>query len=507
MAPQFDVFEMHIPPLYVLIPGCLAVLTILYISSHLIYNLYFHPLASYPGPKSHAAARLPYVYYHLTGQLPYKCHQLHTTYGDVVRIAPDELSFTNPNAWKDIYGHRQGHTPMPKDMAFYNRPPTGVDSLITANREDHSRYRRLVSHAFSDKALREQEPLIKGYVDLLIQRLHERATTGPLEMVAWYNWTTFDLIGDLAFGESFGCLENCTYHPWISMLFASIKAGAFLSSLKRYGIKSMMAVLVPKGLLHKRREQLQLTEQKVMKRLEQGTGRPDFMSHILRHNDEKGMKVPEIIVNSALLIVAGSETTATLLSGATYHLLKNPRVMEKLQREIRGAFKEEKDIDIAGVNGLEYLLAVLDEAMRMYPPVPTGLPRRVPGDGDVINDRWVPGGTAVSVNQWSTYRSEANFREPNSFIPERFLDDPRFASDNKQALQPFSVGPRNCVGRNLAYAEMRLILAQVIWNFDMELAAESENWADQKIFSLWEKEPLQVKLTPVVRKSKGQSAE
>ena len=215
-------------------------------------------------------------------------------------------------------------------------------------------------------------------------------------MVAWYNWTTFDLIGDLAFGESFGCLENCTYHPWISMLFASIKAGAFLSSLKRYGIKSMMAVLVPKGLLNKRREQLQLTEQKVMKRLEQGTGRPDFMSHILRHNDEKGMKVPEIIVNSALLIVAGSETTATLLSGATYHLLKNPRVMEKLKKEIREAFGEEKDIDIAGVNGLEYLLAVLDEAMRMYPPVPTGLPRRVPGDGDVINDRWVPGGVCVA---------------------------------------------------------------------------------------------------------------
>ncbi|ELR05414.1 hypothetical protein VC83_03574 [Pseudogymnoascus destructans] len=499
MATQFNVFSMHIPPLYALIPSCLAVLTVLYTLSRVIYNIYFHPLASYPGPKSHASTRLLYVYYHLTGQLPYRCHQLHTTYGDVVRIAPDELSFTNADAWKDIYGYRHGHQPMPKDMSFYNIPSNGAHSLITASRADHSRQRRLIAHAFSDKALREQEPLIKGYVDLLIQRLHERSSTGPLDMVSWYNWTTFDLIGDLAFGESFGCLENCTYHPWISMLFSTIKAGAFLSSLKRYGIKWMMVVLVPRGLLKSRSENLQLTKQKVMKRLEQGTSRPDFMSHILRHNDEKGMKVPEIITNSTLLIVAGSETTATLLSGATYHLLKNPRVVKKLQREVREAFKVEEDIDIAGVNGLEYMLAVLDEALRMYPPVPTGLPRRVPGDGDVINDRWVPGGTAVSVNNWSTYRSEANFREPNSFIPERFLDDPRFASDNKHALQPFSLGPRNCVGRNLAYAEMRLILAQVLWNFDMELAPESDNWANQKIFSFWQKGPLYVKLTPVVR--------
>ncbi|OBT52420.1 hypothetical protein VE04_06896 [Pseudogymnoascus sp. 24MN13] len=474
MAPQFDVFDMHIPPLYALIPGCLAVLTILYTLSRVIYNIYFHPLSSYPGPKSHAVTR-----------------QLHETYGDVVRIAPDELSFTNADAWKDIYSHRQGHQPMPKDMSFYNIPPNGAHHLITANRADHSRQRRLVSHAFSDKALREQEPLIKGYVDLLIQRLHERANSGPLDMVAWYNWTTFDLIGDLAFGESFGCLENCTYHPWISMLFASIKAGAFLSSLKRYGIKWMMIVLVPKGLLKSRTENMQLTKQKVMKRLEQGTSRPDFMSHILRHNDEKGMNAPEIIANSALLSVAGSETTATLLSGATYYLLKNPRVMKKLQKEVREAFKVEEDIDFAGVNGLEYMLAVLDESFRMYPPVPTGLPAVfLVMEMLSTTDGFREGYTSVSVNNWSTYRSEANFREPNSFIPERFLDDPSFASDNKHALQPFSLGPRNCVGRNLAYVEMRLILAQVLWNFDMELAPESDNWASQKIFSLWQKGPL-----------------
>lgn len=362
----------------------------------MIYNVYFHPLASYPGPKIYAATRLPYVFGIITGQLLYKCQQFHELYGDVVRIAPDELSFTNADAWKDIYGHRQGHSPMTKDKIFYNRPANGVDSLITADRADHSRFRRLVSHAFSDKALREQETLIRSYTDLLIKRLYENTNAGPVDMVAWYNWTTFDLIGDLAFGESFGCLANSSYHPWVTMLFAGVKAGAFMSIFRRYpGLQSIMSMFLPKGLMKKRQEHMELTTQKVMKRLEQGTTRPDFMSHILRHNDEKGMKVPEIASNSNLLIIAGSETTATLLSGATYHLLRNPRVMERLKQEIRSTFAAESDISIAGVNDLKYMVAVLDESLRMYPPVPIGLPRRVPEAGDFINDKWVPGGVCV----------------------------------------------------------------------------------------------------------------
>jgi len=123
------------------------------------------------------------------------------------------------------------------------------------------------------------------------------------------------------------------------------------------------------------------------------------------------------------------------------------------------------------------------------------------------------------------YHNEAHFKNPFSYCPDRFLGDPRFASDNRDALQPFHVGPRNCVGRkygwpnphntllharsvnsladidlpSLAYAEMRLILARVIFNFDMRIADESRNWMDQKVWNLWKKGPLLVHLTPSVR--------
>jgi len=256
---------------------------------------------------------------------------------------------------------------------------------------------------------------------------------------------------------------------------------------------------MPKSLKEAQDNHTNLTIERVEARMALSTNRADFMSNILKHQDEKGMTKPEIFGIVNLLIIAGSETTATLLSGATYLLLRNPRVMQKLVAEVRRKFTSEDQINMTSVNSLDYMLAVLNEALRMYPPSPTGLPRVVPKPGDYICGKWVPGGTAVSVSQWAANRSPSNFSQSEYFIPERFLGDPKFDSDKRHALQPFSVGPRNCVGRNLAYAEMRLILARIIWNFDLKLADDNHNWTDQHIYTFWEKGPLNVVLTPVVR--------
>lgn len=103
------------------------------------------------------------------------------------------------------------------------------------------------------------------------------------------------------------------------------------------------------------------------------------------------------------------------------------------------------------------------------------------------------------MHHLSTYHSESNFYDAKSFHPERWLPaaqtDPNspFFNDCREAFQPFSVGPRNCIGRNLAYHEMRLILAKVLWNFDLKLTEESQDWAEsQRTFALWEKPPLMV---------------
>lgn len=98
---------------------------------------------------------------------------------------------------------------------------------------------------------------------------------------------------------------------------------------------------------------------------------------------------------------------------------------------------------------------------------------------------------------YALYHNEKSFALPEEFHPERWLGDTRFANDDRDIFQPFQIGPRNCIGRNLAYVEMRLILARVLWNFDLKLAEDCRNWiGDQKIYFLWEKGPLNVHLTP-----------
>ncbi len=153
---------------------------------------------------------MAYVSWH--GELSHWLRGLHEQYdSDVVRISPDELSFISPAAWKDMLGSRQGGiNPFAKDKIVFG----GIQNIVTANDADHSRIRRLLSHAFSDKALREQEPLIQGYIDSLVAGLKKSMDSdGKADLSNWFNWMTFDIIGDLAFGEPFDCLKDATYQP------------------------------------------------------------------------------------------------------------------------------------------------------------------------------------------------------------------------------------------------------------------------------------------------------
>jgi cytochrome P450 len=153
--------------------------------------------------------------------------------------------------------------------------------------------------------------------------------------------------------------------------------------------------------------------------------------------------------NAQTLLIAGSETTATILSGATYLLLANSSTYTKLVEEIRNAFESQADITMEEVNKLPYLIAVFQEALRVYPPVPTGFPRVVPPAGDVISGHFIPGGTAVYMSQHAANHSPRNWTDPEAFAPERWLGDEKYKDDKREVWNPFSFGPRNCLGKKL----------------------------------------------------------
>ncbi|KAF2173047.1 hypothetical protein M409DRAFT_62676 [Zasmidium cellare ATCC 36951] len=490
--------------------GTFAVLSLAYFVGTLVYNAFFHPLSKIPGPKLNALSRVPYIRHLLKGSTVDNAVDLHKRFGEVVRISPNEVSFTSgETAWPEIYGFRtgkmKGHLNMQKDPVWYPRPLNGAPSILIANDDDHARGRRILSHAFSEKALSEQELLLQQYVDQLVDRLKEvtSQSSQPQDMTKWYNWITFDIIADLMFGEPFGCLQDLSTHKYITLLFRSMmgfKFGYILSYwpwAKKFG-----SLIIDPSALEKRKEFLNWIHGQVEKRIERETQRPDFMTHILAHNGEKGATLSrdEIDSNANLILVAGSETTATLLSGVTYCLLTNPDKMEKLKQEVRGRWNDYNDITLAEVNNAPYLLAVLNEALRYFPPVPAGFERRVGKGGEFVSGYYLPEGTAVSVSQYPAYHSESNFKNAESFVPERWMDTPEYANDKKSVLQPFSFGPRNCIGKNLAYAEMRLILAKVIWSFDMQLDPQDRDWVHRcNVMTLWNKPPLNVHVKEVVR--------
>jgi len=485
--------------------------SILYFTSKIVYLLYFHPLSKVPGPKLNAITRIPYVRHLLAGTTVDNVTALHEKYGEAVRISPNEVSFTSgETAYPDIYGFRtgkmKGHENMQKDPAWYAPSPNNTPSILLADDENHSRGRRTLAHAFSEKALAEQEVLLQKYVDQLVGRLKDvtSQSTEPVDMVKWYNWCTFDVIADLLFGEPFGCLQDLRTHKYIELLFRSLQ-GFRLYYITKYfpWVKYLGNLIVDKNMTAARGEYMQWVSSQADKRMEKETQRPDFMTYILKHNGEKKeatISREEIISNAQLILTAGSETTATMLSATTYLLLKTPKAMEKLKEEVRGRWKSYSDIKIDEVNKAPYLLAVLSEGLRYFPPVPTGFERRVGKGGEMVSGYYLPESTSVAVSQYPTNHSERNFRDANLFVPERWLDDPKYANDKKSAFQPFSFGPRNCLGKNLAYAEMRLIMAKMIWSFDFELQPESQNWMQEcKVKTLWAKPPLVVRVKEVVR--------
>ena len=207
-----------------------------YVLASSILLLYLHPLARFPGPKTWILSRLPISRAIKKGSFIHALKDLHDQYGPIVRYGRNDISFIDPQARQDIYGHHGGAQNFPRNALWYPRAPNGAHTILSADNENHARIRRLLSHAFCERALKEQEHLIQVYFDLLISRLRPFTDGRPVNVMDWFHCTTFDIAGDLEFGESFGCLEKWQYHPWISVM---------LSHFKRLVIVGSFLIVVP----------------------------------------------------------------------------------------------------------------------------------------------------------------------------------------------------------------------------------------------------------------------
>ena len=149
-------------------------------------------------------------------------------------------------AWEDIYSFHGGpNKNLDHNPRFYQPAPNGIPSILSARNEHHASVRRLLAPKFSDTVLKQQESIMRGYVDPLTRKLLKRANGPPVNISNYFQFATFNIAGDLMYGERFGYLEREEYHTFMTAFFKRLMMGASLVSLVS-AIRALLFYIIPK---------------------------------------------------------------------------------------------------------------------------------------------------------------------------------------------------------------------------------------------------------------------
>ena len=214
----------------------------------------------------------------------------------MVRIAPNELSFNTAQSWKDIYGTRKGHQTFLKSSFYDGASFADLAHSIVSERDPtvHAGMRKLLSPAFSDRALSQQESLIVGVIDEMIKQVGiESDGENSVDMTKWFNLLTFDIFGQLAFGESFGGVSSGKTHPWIAFLLDGLAQVSLLDCVQRYPLVAKVGLRVfsrqVTKLLEGARGHQKFSIDAVKRRLETRTEQKDFIGCLLSESHDKDL--------------------------------------------------------------------------------------------------------------------------------------------------------------------------------------------------------------------------
>ncbi|PHH75925.1 hypothetical protein CDD82_4216 [Ophiocordyceps australis] len=463
---------------------------LLYVLGLVFYRLVLHPLAKYPGPLLAKITDGYQLYHAYKGDRHLEFWRMHQRYGPVVRFGPNSISFNSNTALKDIYGFRSNVAKAEFYDAFVH---PAANTHNTRDKEVHARKRRVLSHAFSDSAMKEMQRYILANVRTFCQQIgladgpeDSKGWTKPRFMNDWCNYLAMDILGDLSFGKAFHMLDKPDNRFALDLVEAATTRHLLCGTMPIVNRLKIDKFLFPKLAAKRARymaySKAQLTERT---RLGDESDRRDFFYYLLKARDPEtgqGFSTPELWGESNLLIIAGSDTTSTAMAATLFYLVRCPQALGKVTREIRSKFSNVEDI-IHGpaLGSCTYLRACIDEAMRLSPSVGGALPREVLAGGAVIDGHRVPAGTVVGTPHYALHHNENYYPVPFGYAPERWLVGETNALTGKVTTQnelttaqsafcPFSVGPRGCIGKGLAYVEMTTALARTLFLYDIRKA-------------------------------------
>ncbi|CCM04277.1 uncharacterized protein FIBRA_06448 [Fibroporia radiculosa] len=430
--------------------------------------------------------------------------------GAFIRIGPNYVSIADPAALPLIYGHSSGALKASFYDAFSNFEHANIFS--TRSRADHARKRRVESQMFALKNVRSLESTTRVHFGKFMSQWDElckcikgstsEGTMGSskwtvkdgrvwFNCMIWFSFWSFDTISDLACGSPFGMIAAAKDETWVAKYprgevktleksaFEMVKISVINVLAAGFEINSVLGFLPsfwwPLAKWHPRIREGNAASAKlaglsiasVSKRLENSDAREDMLQSLLEGRDEDGnpMGPDEVAAEALGLIIAGADTIANTSCATVFYLGRHLDVQAKLQAELDDALAcvDSEVAPYEAVKDLPYLDAVINEVLRLHSTVGAGLPRIVPEGGLNVLGQTLKEGTWVSVPLFSVHRSVEIWGEnAGEFVPERWIDmgaEPK--AEMMRAFAPFSIGPRACIGRNLAIMQLHIMVATI----------------------------------------------
>ncbi|KAF7188296.1 Cytochrome P450 monooxygenase [Pseudocercospora fuligena] len=437
--------------------------------SYIIYRTYFDALSHIPGPLICRLTNLWAWTHSWLGDESRQIDRLHKIYGPVVRIAPNEVVFSEGDALGPIYAERGGFLKAP---CYRNFDSEGHETIFSTLSPQHRAVRsKAVMPVFSTANIRSRQEDIEGCVNNFVDRLKKEAeksrkakeATGiasPVDVLNLSRGLAIDSVCAYLFGKDYGGVHEEDQPELSASLYVdSVVAFGrffFLPPWLFVPIYTFLSWLNPpsKAELASAEKVNSFTSPLVTKSPREDT----YQTRLIK----AGCSNHEADVQMKDVIFAGTDTTGTNFASLLFHLARNPDVYKKLRDEILTSEQEDPDYN---PQNLKYLDSVLRESLRLSMANPTRFPRVVPPSGFTYSSPatqksyFLPNGTIVGLQPWTLHHDLSVFEDPFVFRPERW------AEPTKAMLRdfiPFGLGSRMCIARNLAMFELCLATRAVV---------------------------------------------
>ncbi|KAF2680749.1 putative benzoate 4-monooxygenase cytochrome P450 [Lentithecium fluviatile CBS 122367] len=422
--------------------------------SIIIYRVVFHPLRHFPGPILARVSKFWHVFKLSDLQNQLLLEDLHQQYGDIVRIGPNELAIFRNDGIPAV------HRPNSKCIKAPWYDMLQKDRSIHATRQPglHQPRRRIWDQGFGTKALKSYQERVSAKVELLVHNI-ARSTGQPIDSHQLFLFFGFDVMGDIAFGEGFGMLEQNKPHPIMNTLRSGIYLLGRLSP-----VPWLMTILmtIPRSKEDWVKME-QFSEERVMLKLIDAARDPEDKAKIDMH---------WLSGDAMVIIIAGSDTVSATLTLLFYHLALLPEHVQKLRKELMNVDMT----DNRKLQPLPHRNALINETLRLF-----------------LGGRRIPGGATISTPLWSQEHLESSFTRASEFIPERWYPGSGMIKD-QQGFAPFLLGTHSCLGKQVALIELRLVVARLVTSYDFQFANNYDGSKGMKVQDCFTALPGSLKL-------------